>query len=417
MRPINVLLVEDNPADARLVKEALRDATSAATGTSAAFRFEWVNCLSDGLRHLSAGDTDVALLDLSLPDARDLEALLRVRAHVPAVPVVVLTGIDDEELALRAVREGAQDYFVKGQFDGGNLARAIRYAIERGRDHAVQDQLLARERTARAEAIAANQAKSDFLAMMSHEMRTPLNAIIGYAELLEMGLGGALAPEHYSYIERVATSGRHLLSLINGLLDHAKIEANELTLHMGTSRFRDVTQRVIVLVAPQARARRLEIVSGRAAGSDVAYRGDRERVQQILVNVLANAVQFTDAGGQITLTCGRKEQPTPAATESPDGPWAYIAVTDTGIGIPADRIDAIFEPFVQVETGYTRRYAGIGLGLAISRRLARLMGGDLTVRSVPGEGSTFYLWLPSDFATADVHVESEVESARMLPAA
>ena len=384
---INVLLVEDNPADARLVEEALRDAPSA-------FRLSWVNRMADGLRHLRRGETDVALLDLSLPDAHGLEALTAVRAHVPNVPVVVLTGLDDEELAVRAVRDGAQDYFIKGQLHSGILTRAIRYAIERGREHALQDQLLAREREARAEAIAADKAKSDFLAMMSHEMRTPLNAIIGYAELLDMGIAGQLSPSQQQYVHRMDVSGRHLLSLINGLLDLAKIEADQLTVEVGTARCGAAIRHALALVEPQARARGLQVVSECAAADTMIYRGDRDRVHQILINLLSNAVQFTASGGRIMITCVQQERPSAGPGHPSGGLWARIAIHDTGIGIPPEHLDAIFDPFVQIQTGYTRTHGGIGLGLAISRRLARLMGGDITVESALGIGSAFLLWLP-----------------------
>jgi len=389
---IDVLLVEDNPADARLVEETLRDA-SAGFGTN--FRLSWVDRVSEGLRRLGDGGTDVALLDLTLPDARELEALVAVRAHVPHIPVVVLTGLDDEELAVRAVREGAQDYFVKGQLHSGLLARAIRYAIERGRELAVQDQLLARERAARSEAIAANQAKSDFLAMMSHEMRTPLNAIIGYAELLTIGIAGPMTEAQRDYVGKMDASSRHLLTLISGLLDMSKIDANQLEVRSDTARGIDAIRYAVTLVEPQARSGQLAIHLPPPDIYVPSYRGDEERVRQILVNLLSNAVQFTPKGGEITIRAGRSDRQSRDITPSARGPWIYISVEDSGVGIAPEKLDTVFEPFVQVETGYTRTHGGAGLGLTLSRRLARLMGGEILARSTPESGSTFTLWLPS----------------------
>jgi len=390
--PINVLLVEDNRADARLVQEALRDATEALG--SPGFEVAWVDRIAEGLRHLTGAGADVTLLDLSLPDARGLEALTAVRAHMPHIPVVVLTGLDDEELALRAVRQGAQDYFVKGELQGATLARAIRYAIERARELAVQDQLLLRERTARAEATAANHAKSSFLAMMSHELRTPLNAIIGYTELLTMGIAGGLNDTQQDYIQRVDASSRHMLTLVGDLLDLAKIEANQLDIRIGAAHAADAVRHAMSLVELQAAARDLTITTG-CDDTSLRYRGDEERVRQIIVNILANAVRFTDPGGRIDIACAPARQPPAHAIVAPATAWVSIGIRDTGVGIAPERTESIFEPFVQGEAGYTRTHGGTGLGLTISRRLARLMGGDIVMRSTPGVGSEFVLWLPA----------------------
>ncbi|MEJ7812010.1 MAG: ATP-binding protein [Gemmatimonadaceae bacterium] len=252
---------------------------------------------------------------------------------------------------------------------------------------------------ARLAAEAANQSKSEFLATMSHELRTPLNAILGYTELLELNLAGPLTDRQRAYLERTRASGKHLLGLIDEVLDLAKVEAGQLVVARVEARVERALEAALSLVRPQAAARGLGLATPcEVAG--VSYVGDEARVRQILVNLLSNAVKFTPPGGHITIRCGAVPQGGAGTHLHGDGPWVFVRVEDTGIGIPHDQLEAIFEPFVQVETGRTRTQGGTGLGLAIGRRLARLMGGDLTAESALGRGSAFTLWLPALIGSA-----------------
>jgi PAS domain S-box-containing protein len=270
---------------------------------------------------------------------------------------------------------------------------------------------------AMASALAASTAKSQFLANTSHELRTPLNAIIGYAELLELGLAGMLSDPQRQYVDRIRATSRHLLSLVNDVLDLAKIEAGQMRTARDPALVRDVAAAALQLVEPQARARRIALVNGCVAHVEAAFCGDAARVRQVLANLLSNAVRFTEQGGQVTLTCGTSEAPPPDAAIAREGAhaWTFVRVEDTGVGIPAEQLDRIWDAFVQGEEGRTRRFDGSGLGLTISRHLARLMGGDIVVRSQPGLGSSFVLWLPaasaSDVARARAAAESEPATA------
>ncbi|MFL5581983.1 MAG: ATP-binding protein [Gemmatimonadaceae bacterium] len=234
---------------------------------------------------------------------------------------------------------------------------------------------------ARAEAEAANRAKSEFLAVMSHELRTPLNAIGGYAELMEMGIRGPVTPHQREDLRRLQASQRHLLGLINEVLNYAKLETGTVHYDVASVPVREAIAGAEALVAPQAQLKGLALTAG-AVSPELRMRADAEKLRQILVNLLSNAVKFTDRGGRVEL----------AALDA--GDRVHVTVRDTGIGIAADQLERIFDPFVQVRSDLTRTAEGTGLGLAISRDLARGMGGDLTVESAPGTGSTFTLTLP-----------------------
>jgi PAS domain S-box-containing protein len=237
------------------------------------------------------------------------------------------------------------------------------------------------ERLARAEAEAANEAKAQFLATMSHELRTPLNAIGGYAELLLDGIRGPVTREQVQDLERIQRSQRHLLSLINDILNFAKIEAGKVAFNCRDISMHDTLSALEELVAPQLKEKSLIYNYYCCDPSFTAY-ADPEKVQQILLNLLSNATKFTPDGGSITVQCG--------ATASE----MSVEVTDTGPGIAASRVESVFEPFVQLDRAHRSTHEGTGLGLAISRDLARAMDGDLQVITAIGKGSTFILSLP-----------------------
>lgn len=261
---------------------------------------------------------------------------------------------------------------------------------------------------ARKAAEAANHTKSEFLAMTSHEIRTPINAILGYAQLLEMEVDGPLTEEQRRKVERIRTSSDHLLGLVEQILDMSRLEIGRLTVRNEACTIEDLVSSATSIAQPRIAERSQTLEVDLPQGGDRVM-ADPIRARQILVNLLVNAAKFTEPGGHVAIRADEREGPGPRGQE---GAWTRIHVEDTGDGIPEEWLESIFEPFVQVEPTLTRNVGGAGIGLAISRQLARKMGGDLTVESRPGEGSRFTLWLRRDEPPIEADTDVELTSAR-----
>lgn len=235
----------------------------------------------------------------------------------------------------------------------------------------------------------ANQKKLEFLTVLSHEIRTPVNAILGYTDLVELE---PLSESQRAHLDRIRFSAGHLRGLVNDTLDLSRIDADRMPIKRAIGAVGPVVATALLMVEPLVNEKGVAIeneLSGRA--SDTEYCGDADRVRQILVNILGNAIKFTPTGGRIVVSGGTTKRLAPEVDLEGDGPWTWVRVEDTGPGIPEDHLGRIFEPFEQADT----TQGGSGLGITISKRLARLMEGDITVCSALGQGATFILWLPT----------------------
>ena len=337
--------------------------------------------------------------------ARDAEqlALLRALGMHPYVVLPLLAGGYPVGALTVVARE-------RGGFDAGRYALAEAVAAcaallvdqallrdeadaahrHHSRDAAAEEDRVSAERRQREAAERASHAKSAYLAGMSHEIRTPLTSILGYAELLRLELGPSLAEPQHGRLLRLEASCRHLLDVVGGLLDFARIEAGEAELDTGVHLVAPVVEMALDLVRPQADSRGVRLMNA-VADDGRCLVGDATRVRQILANLAANAIRFSEPGGVAVVASGVTTEPDAGAALPAGRRWIAVRVRDTGVGIAPEQLGRIFDPFVRASAA---DHAGVGLGLAISRELARRMDGDITARSEPGKGAEFTVWLP-----------------------
>ncbi len=373
---------------------------------------------SSGIELARSGRFDVVVCDLHMPEIDGRAVIREIAAIDPDLPVVILSAESDLSAVLTVIHIGAFDYVLKSQ-DVGPLTAAVGRAVlhrrlilsnrRLSRELAATNQELASRlaeledamaklrrsdsqlrqanldlEAARDEALRANQSKSHFLASMSHELRTPLNAIIGYSELVGEELGDVGGEELLPDVERIGHAGRHLLQLLNDILDLSKVEAGKMEVYLETASTASIISYVVDTIQPVV-AKSGNALVVKTDDAVESMHTDVTKVRQLLFNLLSNACKFTDHG-TVTLE---------ADSETVDGrAWARFRVSDTGIGLTRDQIGKLFQPFIQAEAGTSRKYGGTGLGLALCDRFCRMLGGDISVTSEPGEGSTFTVRLP-----------------------
>lgn len=364
---IRALLVEDNPGDAFLVQEQL-------SPMGDRFDVECTEDLSAAMRSVAIRQPDVVLLDLDLPDSRGTDTVRKMIHKVPHVPVLVLTGRDDEEMGIRAVQEGAQDYILKGNLDGGHLTRAIKYAIER------QSLVLALHQSRKQQL----HFKDQLLSHVSHELRSPLTCIHQFVTILLDGLAGPLAAEQRECLDTILKSANQLRSMINDLLETATIEAGKLKLEFRCVVMNELIKQVGEMLHATAAAKGITLTWDFPA-EPLLVHADPHRVLQVLINLIENALKFTPKGGLVTVK---------AEMRNDDAGFVLVSVEDSGCGITEQAQPLVFERLFQEENATDKARKGLGLGLSICKDLVTRQGGRIWVNSAVGRGSTFSFTLP-----------------------
>jgi signal transduction histidine kinase len=362
-----VLLIEDNPGDADLVRLRLVEADSEVD----------INCvarLSDGLASIAKQPPSVVLLDLNLPDSHGADTFRKILASAPGVPVVILSGQDDEALAMKALHQGVQDYLVKGTITSGHLERAMRHAMER-------QALLRSLEISRHQQI---EFKNQFLSHVSHELRTPLTCIHQFVSILRDGLAGEINNEQRYHLGTVLTSVNQLRAMIRDLLEATRAESGKITIEARCITIGDLIQQAVSMMAATAKEKRVGLEIGLDTRIPFVY-ADPDRVLQVLINLIDNGIKFTPPEGSILVK---------ACMVEADPGMVYVSVSDSGRGIGPEAKALIFERLYQDPNSIDNSRSGLGLGLFIAKELVELHGGRIWVASEIGNGSTFSFTLP-----------------------
>jgi signal transduction histidine kinase len=377
---LEILLVEDNPADADLIREALDDLELETAPGNPIFRLMHVERLSEAEERLANGGIELVLLDLSLPDSQGFDTFRRLAEGFPDLPIVVLSGLENEALAMQAVRHGAQDYLVKGRADADMLGRTLRYSIERKRSAGERSRLIREQ----AEVDAALRARDELVASISHDLKSPLTSIRAQAQLLMRRMSAGRLPTPEDLLERLSRIEQTTIqatSLIDELLDVSRIEAGQaVELHLAPTDLVALATRVTGDFRSRVEHRRLRFVTSER---DIVGFWDATRLERVLGNLIDNALKFSGPDGDVIVTAERDEAGN-----------ALLSVSDSGVGIPDSDLQHIFERFYRGRN-VSGHVPGTGIGLASARQIVLALGGTLTVESEEGHGSVFTICLPS----------------------
>jgi signal transduction histidine kinase len=370
-KTLQVLLVEDNAGDARLLREMF------SKETVGSFTLTHLTRMSEAEKHLARGGVDIVLLDMGLPDGHGIETLRRARAAAPGVVMIVLTGLEDEALAAEAIKEGAQDYLIKGQIENRALPRALRHAMDCHRMQAETDAMRAHQL----------QLKDEFLSHVSHELRSPLTSIYSFTSIISDGLAGETNPQQNEYLQIILRNVGQLQSMIEDLLEVTQAQAGKLKIDLQSVSVDDAIQYAVATLGGAAKEKEIALSYESSGELPMAY-ADAMRIRQVLTILMDNAVKYTPDGGVVSVQAG---------VYAHDPCFLQVEVSDTGCGIEPEAIARIFEHLYQVsDPGITGRAGrnGLGLGLHIAKELVTRQGGEIWVTSEPHQGSHFLFTIP-----------------------
>jgi signal transduction histidine kinase len=367
-KPLQVLLVEDNAGDARLLREMF------SKEQPGSFELTHLLRMSEAVIQLAKGGVDIILMDMGLPDGHGLDTVRRAHAVAPGVPLIVITGLDDEALAAQAMKEGAQDYLIKGQIESRALPRALRHAIERHRMQTEADTLRTHQ----------IQFKDEFLSHVSHELRSPLNAVYQFVTILLDGLAGAVSGEQREYLEISLRNVKQLQSMINDLLEVTRVQAGKLQIELQRTSASDASVYAVDTLRGAATAKGITLSYCLQDGLPPIC-ADPTRLRQILIILVDNAIKFTPPNGTVKIQVDVFER---------DPNLLVLQVSDTGCGMSPDMLEPIFERLVQASDPALAGRMGLGLGLYICKELVTRQGGQIWAKSEPGLGAVFSVTLP-----------------------
>jgi signal transduction histidine kinase len=367
-KALHVLLVEDNAGDARLLREMF------STEKPGSFELTHLLRMSEAVIHLGKGGVDVVLLDMGLPDAHGLDTVRQAHALAPSIPLIVLTGLDDEALAAEAMKEGAQDYLIKGQIENRALPRALRHAIERHRMQTETDLIRTQQL----------QFKDEFLSHVSHELRSPLTAIYQFATILQDKLAGELNVEQLDYLGIMLRNIKQLQSMINDLVEVTRMQAGKLKIELQCTSASDAIVYAVNTLQGAAAAKGITLTSEIALQLPSVC-ADPTRIRQILIILLDNAIKFTPANGAVKVQ---------GHVSGSDPNLLVLEVSDSGCGISPSMTERIFERLFQTPDPASAGRKGLGLGLFICKELVTRQGGQIWVRSAVEKGAVFFVTLP-----------------------
>jgi signal transduction histidine kinase len=367
-KALQVLVVEDNAGDVRLLREMFSGERAGS------FELTHLLRMSEAEIHLAKGGVDIILLDMGLPDGHGLETVRRAHAAAPGIPLIILTGLDDEALAAEAMTQGAQDYMIKGQIESRALPRALRHAIERHRMQTETDLIQTHQ----------IQFKDEFLSHVSHELRSPLTAVRQFVSILLDGLAGELNSEQRQYLEIVLRNVKQLHSMINDLFEVSGVQTGKLKIDLQCTSASDAVAYTINTLQGAAAAKGITLPSDIERTWPLVC-ADPARVRQILVILVDNAIKFTPHHGTVKVRTRIFDE---------DPAFLLIEVSDSGCGIDPDMTERIFERLFQASDSASADHNGLGLGLYICKDLVTRQGGSIWAKSVLGQGSVFSVTLP-----------------------
>ena len=371
-KALRVLLVEDNAGDARLLREMF------SKESAGSFELTHKTRMSEAEAYLARGGVDVVLLDMGLPDGQGIENLRRARAAAPDVVMMVLTGLDDEALAAEAIKEGAQDYLIKGQIENRALPRALRHAMDRQRMQTESDRMRNLQL----------QLRDDFLSHVSHELRSPLTSIYSFTTIVADGLAGETSPQQGDCLQIVLRNVRQLQAMIEDLLEVTQVQEGKLSIELEAVSLGEAIEYAVDTRKGVAKEKEIVVSVQCSAGLPMAY-ANATRVRQVLTILLDNALKFTPVGGLVNVEAGIHQK---------NEGFLLVKVSDTGCGIAPETVERVFGHLYQlsdlaIESCRAGR-KGLGLGLQIAKELVTRLGGEIWVNSELQKGSHFFFTLP-----------------------